>query len=81
MRSELENAVICGRADVILSDGETWDDIYGCRVVFYPVGCDGYGDARKGFHSVSLEDLVSCYLKGLSDGQDGSSGPQDGSTE
>lgn len=81
MRDKLQRAAATRDVAVYLSDGETWDTVEDCKVVFYADEEWEWGDGPKGFHSVSLEDLVSCYLKGLSDGEDGSVGSQDGRPE
>ena len=49
------------RAAVYLSDGETWDSIERCVVVFHP---DAEEPKDAAITEVSLAELVRCYLRG-----------------
>lgn len=48
------------RAEVYLSDGETWDSIEGCVVVFH---ADAEEPKDAVIAEVSLAVLVRCYLR------------------
>jgi hypothetical protein len=50
-----------GSAAVYLSDGETWDSIEGCVVVFH---ADAEEPKDAVIAEISLTDLVRCYLRG-----------------
>lgn len=55
-----------GRCYVLLSDGDTWDEVTDCVVRFVTQEQDDereWGDRIEGYRDISVADLVKHYLE------------------